>query len=92
MDGVISMTPESYAPEAIAGIRENWFGKRGKPFYTCGPLVPLGERATVIDNEKKQSAASEEIQVFLDKTLKESGEKSLLYVCLTFHALLAKSY
>ena len=63
---------------------KRWFDEigpgRGASVYACGPLLPSASQATANANESKLSNESAEIQDFLDKTLAESGEKSLLYV------------
>ena len=74
-------TPESYEPEAVAAVKR-WFDEtgRGSSVYTCGPSLPSASQATANDNESKMSKESAEIQAFLDETLSQSGENSLLYV------------
>ncbi|KAI0368559.1 UDP-Glycosyltransferase/glycogen phosphorylase [Pilatotrama ljubarskyi] len=77
-DGAFLITPESYEPEAVEAVRQ-WYAETSRPVYTCGPLLPASS-ATSTENEKKQSMESTEIQEFLDATLKNAGEKSLLYI------------
>lgn len=74
-------TPTSYEPEAVKAAR-SWFGETGRQVYAVGPLLPAASKATAQANEKKLSAEANEIITFLDKTLKTSGKKSLVYVSL----------
>ncbi|KAI0760274.1 UDP-Glycosyltransferase/glycogen phosphorylase [Fomes fomentarius] len=77
-DGVFLFTPESYEPEAVAAVRR-WFGETGRPAYAVGPLLPAASKAAA-SKERKLSSESDEIQTFLNDTLKSSGEKSLVYI------------
>ncbi len=79
-DGALLITAEPYEPEAVAAVK-SWYAETGRPAYVCGPLLPPTS-ATATAKEKQQSTEAVEIQEFLDSTLKISGEKSLLYVCL----------
>ncbi|EIW63128.1 UDP-Glycosyltransferase/glycogen phosphorylase [Trametes versicolor FP-101664 SS1] len=79
-DGAFLITAEPYEPEAVAAVK-SWFGKTGRPAYVCGPLLPPSS-TTSTANEKQQSTVAVEIQEFLDSTLKNSGEKALLYISL----------
>ena len=78
-DGVLLFTPTSYEPEAVAAMK-GWFAETGRPAYAVGPLLPSASKETADANEKKQSNESGEIHAFLDTTLANSGEKSLVYV------------
>ena len=71
------MTSESYGPKAVAALRK-WYAYTSKSAYVVGPLLPLGSHGA--SGEKVQSKEAEQIEAFLDDTLKTSGEKSLLYV------------
>ena len=77
VDGLFVMTSESYGPKAVAALRK-WYAYTSKSAYVVGPLLPLGSHAA--SREKVQSKEAEQIEAFLDDTLKTSGEKSLLYV------------
>lgn len=80
-DGALLITAEPYEAEAVAAVK-NWYAETGRPAYVCGPLLPPTS-ATSTAKEKQQSTEAVQIQEFLDTTLKTSGEKSLLYVCLS---------
>ncbi|RDX50057.1 UDP-Glycosyltransferase/glycogen phosphorylase [Lentinus brumalis] len=80
-DGAILFTPESYEPEAVKAFK-GWFAESGRPAYVSGPLLPSASKKTANECEKKLSKESAEIQEFLEKTLKTSGEKSLIYISL----------
>ncbi|KAH9914498.1 UDP-Glycosyltransferase/glycogen phosphorylase [Epithele typhae] len=79
VDGVISISFESWEPEAFK-LARRWFGETGRPVYIAGPLLPTASKATAAANEKTQSAESASIQKLLDDTLARSGTQSLLYV------------
>ncbi|KAI0069828.1 UDP-Glycosyltransferase/glycogen phosphorylase [Panus rudis PR-1116 ss-1] len=77
--GLILSTAEAYEPEAIKATR-TWFNDLGKDVYVVGPLLPTGSNS--IKGEYQQSPLATEIAEFLDKTLKEQGQNSLLYFSL----------
>ncbi|KAH9914496.1 UDP-Glycosyltransferase/glycogen phosphorylase [Epithele typhae] len=79
VDGIISISFESWEPEAFKLARK-WFGETGRPVYIAGPLLPTASKATLTANEKSQSAEGAEIQKLLDDTLARSGPQSLLYM------------
>ena len=54
----------------------------GRPVFATGPLLPPTARASALEKEKAQSSEAIEIDAFLESTLKNSGENSLLYVCI----------
>lgn len=74
------MSFESYEPEAIAATKA-WMAEIGRLAYFAGPLLPNASKKTAAANELQQSTEAEQIQNFLNETLKSSGENSLLYVC-----------
>lgn len=78
-DGMFLFTPESYEPEAVAGVKA-WYGETGRQAYVTGPLLPSASQSNANSKEKKLSGEANAIQTFLDETLKTSGEKSLVYV------------
>lgn len=84
-DGALLITAEPYEAEAVAAVK-NWYAETGRPAYVCGPLLPPTS-ATSTAKEKQQSTEAVQIQEFLDTTLKTSGEKSLLYVCLGLNTI-----
>lgn len=79
VDGLLLYSPTSYEPEAVAAVK-SWFAESGRAAYITGPLCPTASKVTMHENEKKISDKSDEIVAFLDETLKNSGEKSLVYV------------
>ena len=79
LSGAVLITTNSYEPEAVAATK-SWYAETGRHAYLAGPLLPTSSKGTAAVNEKKQSAEADEIQAFLDETLRTSGEKSLLYV------------
>lgn len=79
VDGLLLYSPTSYEPEAVAAVK-SWFAESGRGAYTTGPLRPTASKVTMHENESKISDKSDEIVAFLDETLKNSGEKSLVYV------------
>ena len=89
-DGLFMFTPTSYEPEAVAAAK-GWFAETGRPAYAVGPLLPSASKATAAANEQKQSAESSQILEFMDANLKISGEKSLVYVRLSFKLQLSSA-
>ena len=89
LSGAVLITTNSYEPEAVAATK-SWYAETGRHAYLAGPLLPTSSKGTAAVNEKKQSAEADEIQAFLDETLRTSGEKSLLYVS-SIHVLAASS-
>ncbi|KAM5530922.1 hypothetical protein V8D89_015412 [Ganoderma adspersum] len=81
MDGMLLVTPECYEPAAVAAMR-SWFGETGREVHVCGPLLPATSKVTAQTHERKHVGGSNEIEEFLDATLKTSGPKSLLYISL----------
>ena len=80
VDGIILMSSAAYEPEADAATR-SWMSETGRPVFSAGPLLPSNSsRSKALEKEKALSPQANEIQTFLDTTLKNSGEKSLLYV------------
>ncbi|KAH9914503.1 UDP-Glycosyltransferase/glycogen phosphorylase [Epithele typhae] len=79
VDGVISISFESWEPEAFKLARQ-WLGETGRPVYIAGPLLPTASKATAAANEKSQSTEGAAIQQLLDDTLARSGPQSLLYI------------
>ncbi|KAI0769592.1 UDP-Glycosyltransferase/glycogen phosphorylase [Trametes elegans] len=77
-DGIFLLTAEAIEPAAVAAVRR-WYAETSRPAYVCGPLLPPSG-AHAVENEKKQSKESTEIQEFLDTMLEGSGENSLLYI------------
>ena len=57
----------------------------GRPLYTVGPMIAEGKHADAV--EKRQSDSTVEIDEFLASTLKQHGERSLLYVSFVMTAL-----
>ncbi|KAI0743896.1 UDP-Glycosyltransferase/glycogen phosphorylase [Daedaleopsis nitida] len=78
-DGLLLYTPETYEPEAVAAAKE-WFGKTGRPVYSTGPLLQIASRTTATAAEIVQSGDLDAIRNFLDNTLAQSGDKSLIYI------------
>jgi len=76
-NGVILATPEWYEPEAIATLRE-WFASTSRGVYTCGPMVPHGKRADVIEGEQAECTTT--IMQFLQSARETYGDHSVLYV------------
>lgn len=59
---------------------KSWFAEEwNKEVYTVGPLVPSKPTTYMIAAPEKSSLSSD-IEAFLDKSLKEYGEKSLVLV------------
>lgn len=56
----------------------DWLRETSRSVYCVGPLLPSGEHAAI--HEKKQSANSSDIEVFMDRVLESHGAKSLVYV------------
>ncbi|CDO69246.1 Glycosyltransferase Family 1 protein [Trametes cinnabarina] len=77
-DGALVATPEAYERQAVAAVRK-WFGELQKPVYVIGPLQPSGTQAAIV-YEKAQAPQIREIETFLDNTLRNFGERSLLYI------------
>ena len=75
------MTAESLEPVAMAAMKE-WYGQIGGHAFACGPLMPSASKAAAMANELRLSEEAREIVAFLDGTLSDSGEKSLLYASL----------
>ena len=82
---------EAYEPDATAAIRA-WFEKTERQAYAVGPLLPFASKVVAVENEKRQSNESMEIQTLLDKTLERKGEKSLLYVSHVHHSARGGKY
>ncbi|OSD03899.1 glycosyltransferase family 1 protein [Trametes coccinea BRFM310] len=76
-DGAVVATPECYEREAVAAAR-TFFADIHKPVYVLGPLQASGAQAAQL--ERAHAPQAQEVEAFLDKTLKESGERSLLYI------------
>ncbi|KAI9066602.1 glycosyltransferase family 1 protein [Trametes sanguinea] len=76
-DGAVVATPESYEREAVAETRK-LFNEIQKPVYVVGPLQASGAQA--IELEREQAPQAKEIEAFLDKTLKDFGDRTLLYI------------
>ena len=79
------MTAESLEPIAIAAMKE-WYGQIGGHAFACGPLLPSASKAAATANELRLSEEAQKIVAFLDGTLSDSGEKSLLYVSLVLRS------
>lgn len=56
-----------------------YFGDR--PVCYFGPLAPPPQEEELNRKELTQTAEPDEVEVFMERVLKEKGEKSLLYVC-----------
>ncbi|TCD64138.1 hypothetical protein EIP91_004487, partial [Steccherinum ochraceum] len=78
-DATISTSPEVYEPEGTAHMKK-WMTETGRDFWCFGPLLPPQEKRDSLAAETKLSENADEIQAFLDKTLKDHGDKSLLYI------------
>ncbi|KAI0644656.1 UDP-Glycosyltransferase/glycogen phosphorylase [Trametes meyenii] len=78
VDGIVLLTPEPFEPGAVDAVRK-WYAETGRPTVVTGPLLPPPS-ATASENEKKQSKVANEIEEFLEVTLKTYGERSLLYI------------
>lgn len=82
-DGFISASSVAYDPESLEAMRI-WLGETNRPVYAVGPLVPPGFGGTGQSERSKQmdvgsSHNGRDIQVFLDRTLKGCGKRSLIY-------------
>lgn len=86
-DGVICTSSSSYEPESIDALRK-WLADSGnRELYIIGPLVPPGVGRVGVglsDSAKSLELAGSEngndCQLFMDRVLRERGEKSLIYV------------
>ena len=54
---------------------KKWQHEHGKEFFILGPLLPVG-----IDTGLESSENDSVIEDFLEKTLREHGEHSMIYV------------
>lgn len=80
-DAIITTSPEVYEPEGTAQMRK-WMNDTGREFWCLGPSLPLQKNHHGLSTENQLSKNAHEIQQFMDRILKERGEKSLLYVGL----------
>ncbi|THH23192.1 hypothetical protein EUX98_g7990 [Antrodiella citrinella] len=78
-DGLIIASPEPYEPQTVAATKE-WFAETSRPVWVVGPLATSANTQEAIANEEAQSEKSADIKKFLDKTLKEHGEHSAIYI------------
>lgn len=80
-DGVIAVSPEVYEPEGTAQVRK-WMQGTNRDAWCLGPSLPEQKNHRQ-EGSKAETTLSEnagEMEVFMDRILKERGEHSLLYV------------
>ncbi|KAI9066615.1 glycosyltransferase family 1 protein [Trametes sanguinea] len=76
-DGVFFNSPTSYEPEAFERAKA-WLNDIGNVGYACGPLLHRRWEAASVETRLSQNET--EVIRFLDNTLNDSGERSLLYI------------
>ncbi|KAH9895030.1 UDP-Glycosyltransferase/glycogen phosphorylase [Cubamyces lactineus] len=76
-DGIVSSTAETYEREMVRATRK-WCEDNSKQAFVVGPLRVSGTNANAY--EKELSAASTEVEAFLQNALVAYGEKSVLYI------------
>ncbi|KAJ6582914.1 hypothetical protein DFH09DRAFT_1144903 [Mycena vulgaris] len=82
-DGSIGVSSRVIEPVTCDWV-QSALSKKGAAFFALGPLMPAVSSASVGDTQKgefAQSASdSDDVSVFLDRTLKEKGPHSVLYI------------
>ncbi|KAI0630196.1 UDP-Glycosyltransferase/glycogen phosphorylase [Trametes polyzona] len=76
-EGVITFDAYDYQPRATAALQE-YYARDSRRAVYAGPLVPAGEKA--VSGEMVQSRDGGATMAFLDKQLKLSGERSVVYI------------
>ncbi|KIJ46329.1 glycosyltransferase family 1 protein [Sphaerobolus stellatus SS14] len=83
-DGVIIPGSSALEADALATLKK-WQSSLGKETYVIGPLLPIDDGYKTLEesskkNEKAASDKGSKIESFLEKTLEEHGEHSLIYI------------
>ncbi|KAL7281194.1 hypothetical protein ACG7TL_004502 [Trametes sanguinea] len=78
-DGVLFNSATSYEPEAFEQVK-TWLSDIRHVGYACGPLLRRRREAANVSVASRLSHNETEIIRFLDNTLNDVGEKSLLYI------------
>lgn len=81
-DGIILASPEAYEPDGTAQVRK-WMRNSGRDTWCLGPSVAIHQKQEEIPDEGNPANGTEDIQCFMNKTLAECGEQSLLYVSIS---------
>jgi len=64
----------AFESESLQAMK-SWFADWNKELFAVGPLLPSGYGFT-----KQSSRGATEIENFMDRALKEYGEKSVVFV------------
>ncbi|KAF8583172.1 glycosyltransferase family 1 protein [Ramaria rubella] len=83
-DGFVAVSSPVYEAGSLNAMRA-WFAETNRPFYAVGPLMPPGAGGAGLSESSKKVEAElsengDEFQIFLDKTLNNHGQKSIIYV------------
>lgn len=76
-DAAFSLSAYDFEPVSLDALT-SWFAEWNKEVYTIGPLLP--SRPTTYGISSDSSQSSGEVQEFLEKALKEYGQKSVVLV------------
>ncbi|KAF8592151.1 glycosyltransferase family 1 protein [Ramaria rubella] len=78
-DGFVAVSSPVYEAESLNALR-TLLSETNRILYAIGPLMPPGVGGAWTLRIVKLSENGNEFQIFLDKTLKNHGEKTIIYV------------
>ncbi|KAF8577033.1 glycosyltransferase family 1 protein [Ramaria rubella] len=83
-DGFVAVSSPVYEAESLDAMR-TWLAETNRALYAVGPLMPPGAGGAGLSESSKKAEVElldngDEFQIFLDKTLKNHGEKTIIYV------------
>ena len=81
-DGIITSGPACFEPPEGLSALTAWLAETSRSLYAVGPLSPLDNYEHAVVQEKTMSKDSQAIDNFMERTLKENGERSMIFVSL----------
>ena len=81
-DGIITSGPACFEPREGLSALTAWLAETSRSLYAVGPLQPLDNNEHAVAQEKTMSQDSEAIGSFMERTLEENGERSMIFVSL----------